>query len=255
MRRLLFTSVALAAAGVLRPAAAGAAEGTPPPRVSLLFVKSPLRAVEDAARSSLQERQPELLACYQRELARQPDPEATVTMSFTLQESGSVSMPEAVFLEPREDPEGDRLLECLTARAATWTFPAPEGGVAAVSVGLVFSTRPGPALAEATAAAAGSIDRESLRTVLRAHAGEIQRCYEQELARDHLLEGQVTLRWTVQPNGSVTDAGVDEAGTTLRNRKVQDCMLARVGGWRFPRPKGGGPAVIRNPWVLSRDVR
>jgi hypothetical protein len=31
--------------------------------------------------------------------------------------------------------------------------------------------------------------------------------------------------------------------------------VARVGGWRFPRPRGGGPAVITNPWVLSRDVK
>jgi hypothetical protein len=248
---VLLTALVLASALALRPEAALGADAAAP-RMSVLFVKSPMRAEVDAARASLQERRPELLACYQRELAK--DPEATVTLSWTLQASGAVSMPKAEFFEPREDPAGDRFLECLTARAARWTFPKPEGGAAPISVGIRFSTSTSSGVEPAEEAqAAGPIDKDTLRSFLQAHAGEIQKCYEQALAEDKLLGGKVTLRWTVQPDGSVVDASVDEAGTTLRNRKVHDCMLARVVHWKFPRPEGGGPAVIRNLWVLSRQ--
>jgi hypothetical protein len=261
MRREPLIATLLAAGAMLDPAgalAAGAAGtgGPGAPRVTVLHVKSALRPVADAARAVLNEHEGEILDCYRKELAKDPDPEAMVTMSWTLRASGSVSTPQAGFFEPREDAAGDRLLECLTSRVSRWRFPAPEGGAAAVSVGLSFSTRPGtePA-AEPGAPATGSIDRESLRKVLEAHAGEIQRCYEQELAQDRLLEGKVTLTWTVRPDGSVSAASVDEASTTLRNPRVHECMLARVAAWRFPRPRGGGPAVIKNPWVLSRGAQ
>jgi hypothetical protein len=234
-----------------QPLPARGADDAPTPRVSILSAKSAMRAVSDAAWAGVLAHRPELLACYQQTLAKDPDPEVTVTMSWSLQASGSVSMAKAVLYEPRDDAAADGFLECLTARAARWTFPAPEGGAAPVSVALEFSARTGGGPPDA-APAGGSIDGESLRKVLRDHAGEIQKCYEQELAQDGLLEGKVTLRWTVQPDGSVSNASVDEAGTTLRNRKVQDCMLARVAGWRFPKPKGGGAAVIKNPWTLSR---
>lgn len=252
MRRIHCTALVLASALALRPETAFGADA-PAPRVSVLFVKSPMRAEVDMARAALQEHRPELLACYQLELAKGPDPEATVTLSWTLQASGAVSTPKAEFFEPRDDAAGDRFLECLTARAAKWTFPKPEGGAAPISVGIRFSTSTGSGVEPAEEApAAGSIDKDTLRSFLQAHAGEIQMCYEQALAEDKLLGGKVTLRWTVQPDGSVVDASVDEAGTTLRNRKLHDCMLARVVGWKFPRPEGGGPVVIRNPWVLSR---
>ncbi len=250
MRRIAFAAVALASALPLAPVTVLAADA-PAPRVSVRYVKSPMRAVVDAARASLQERRPELLACYQQSLAKDADPEATVTLSFNLRASGAVSMAKAEFFEPREDAAGDRLLECLTARAGRWTFPAPEGGAAPVSVGLTFSTRPGAA-GDEPAPAAGAIDKEALKKVLQAHAADVQRCYEQELAQDKLLEGKVTLRWTVQPDGSVAGVSVDEDGTTLRNRKVHDCMLAGVAAWRFPKPRGGGAVEIKNLWTLGR---
>ena len=250
MKRILLTAVVVHAALALLAGATLGADA-PAPRVSILSVKSAMRAVSDAASAGVQGHRPDLLSCYQQTLAKDADPEVTVTMSWTLQASGSVSMAKAVLYEPRDDAAADRFLECLTTRAAKWTFPAPEGGATPVSVALEFAMRAGAGPADA-AAPTGSIDRESLRKVLLEHAAEIQSCYEPELAQDKLLEGKVTLRWTVQPDGSVTDASVDEPGTTLRSPKVHQCMLARVAGWRFPKPKGGGGAVIKNVWTLSR---
>jgi hypothetical protein len=31
---------------------------------------------------------------------------------------------------------------------------------------------------------------------------------------------------------------------------VHDCMRSRIQSWQFPKPKGGGIAVITYPWIL-----
>jgi len=103
-----------------------------------------------------------------------------------------------------------------------------------------------------TAAVVGSIDKELIRKVIQEHASQIRYCYEQELQRDPKLEGKVSIRWVINADGRVQNAQVDGGGgaTTLQNDRVQRCMMDRIASWEFPKPKGGGIAVITYPWIL-----
>jgi hypothetical protein len=101
-----------------------------------------------------------------------------------------------------------------------------------------------------TATVMGSLDRELVRKVIQDHAAQIRYCYEQQLALDPKLEGKVSLRWIINGDGRASNAQVDTSATTLLNAEIHRCMMARVSSWEFPKPKGGGVAVITYPWIL-----
>jgi pSer/pThr/pTyr-binding forkhead associated (FHA) protein len=96
----------------------------------------------------------------------------------------------------------------------------------------------------------GAIDKELIRRVIQEHASQIRYCYEQELQRDPKLEGKVVIRWIINADGHVSNPQVDGGGTTLGNDAVHRCMMDRIQSWEFPKPKGGGIAVITYPWIL-----
>jgi pSer/pThr/pTyr-binding forkhead associated (FHA) protein len=101
-----------------------------------------------------------------------------------------------------------------------------------------------------TAVVMGSVDKELIRKVIQDHAAQIRYCYEQQLAVNPRLQGKVSIKWVINGDGSASSAQVDRAGTTLEDQKVHDCMMARITSWQFPKPKGGGIAVITYPWIL-----
>lgn len=243
---------------VLDPAGPRAAAPSDAPAgaatVTIIAVKSPSAAAAAATRAALRQRERELLACYDQELAGDPEPATRVTLSWTLRANGSVSAPKAEFPDPRLDDAAFAFLGCLQERLARWTFGKPGAGSAPVEVGLTFHAASGSQPAKGTPLV-GSIGQDALRRVLDEHSGEITACYQRELAVDKGLEGKVKLKWAVQADGSVKDVRVDEAGTTLPNRKAIECMASRVAGWRFPPPRDGAIAVITNAWTLRTQLQ
>jgi FHA domain len=101
-----------------------------------------------------------------------------------------------------------------------------------------------------TAVVMGSVDKELIRKVIQDHAAQIRYCYEQQLAVNPRLQGKVSVKWVINGDGSASNAQIDGSGTTLDDGKVHDCMMARITSWQFPKPKGGGIAVITYPWIL-----
>ncbi|HEY6004788.1 MAG TPA: AgmX/PglI C-terminal domain-containing protein, partial [Anaeromyxobacter sp.] len=101
-----------------------------------------------------------------------------------------------------------------------------------------------------TAVVMGSIDKELIRKVIQDHASQIRYCYEQQLAINPRLQGKVSIKWIINADGSASGAQVDRSATTLEDGKVHECMMGRITSWEFPKPKGGGMAVITYPWIL-----
>jgi hypothetical protein len=105
-------------------------------------------------------------------------------------------------------------------------------------------------IATADAKVLGAIDPELIRRVIREHASQVRYCYEQQLALDPKLEGKIAIRWQIEADGRATNPQVELAETTLRNGEVQRCIMSRIVTWPFPKPKGGGIAVVKYPWIL-----
>jgi hypothetical protein len=105
-------------------------------------------------------------------------------------------------------------------------------------------------IATGTAQVMGSIDKELVRKVIQDHAAQIRYCYEQQLAINPRLAGKISIKWVINGDGSASSPQVDGSATTLEDGKVHECMMSRITSWQFPKPKGGGIAVITYPWIL-----
>lgn len=76
------------------------------------------------------------------------------------------------------------------------------------------------------------LNPEQIRTVVLAKALDFQGCFEAELARSPELKGEVTVAFTVAPDGSVEEARV--ISSSLGNAAVESCMLDVFRKLEFP---------------------
>ena len=98
----------------------------------------------------------------------------------------------------------------------------------------------------------GAIDPELIRKVIREHADQVRYCYEQQLTLNPKLGGKVAIQWNINADGDASDTVLDRADSTGEPGldKVAACIMSRIVTWEFPKPKGGGIAVVTYPWIL-----
>jgi hypothetical protein len=97
----------------------------------------------------------------------------------------------------------------------------------------------------------GQIDRDALARVINEHVNEMRACYERALLKDaNLGAGKVTLEWTIDESGSVSD--ISTKMSTVKNNEVVSCLLDVVRALKFPKPEGG--VVIVSYPILFNSV-
>lgn len=97
---------------------------------------------------------------------------------------------------------------------------------------------------------AGGLTREQVESVVRRNSGQLLFCYEKALQSQRDLRGRVSTSWVVGPAGQVTTAKV--VSTSLRNKQVENCVIASIKGWKFPRPVGGVHVDVSYPFDFGR---
>jgi hypothetical protein len=106
-----------------------------------------------------------------------------------------------------------------------------------------------PQVRQTKAEVKGSLDKDIIRRIVRAHLNEVRYCYNQGLVRDPALSGKVSIQFTISGSGSVSVATV--ASSTLSDENVASCIAKAVKRWTFPKPEGGGAVVVTYPFVLE----
>ncbi len=106
-----------------------------------------------------------------------------------------------------------------------------------------------PRVRQAKATIKGTMDKDIIRRIVRAHINEVRYCYNQGLARDPNLKGRVSIQFNIGPTGSVPVAVV--ADSSIKDTNVSNCIAKAVKRWQFPKPPGGGSAVVTYPFVLE----
>jgi len=97
----------------------------------------------------------------------------------------------------------------------------------------------------------GSLDKDIIRRIVRAHLGRVRHCYEKALASDASLAGKVTVSFVIGADGSVTSASVKDS--TLASESVESCVLKAVERMSFPKPIGGGVVAVSYPFVFASE--
>ncbi len=103
-----------------------------------------------------------------------------------------------------------------------------------------------PRVRQAKAQVLGSIDRQIVRRIVRAHIHEVRHCYNLGLAKDPNLKGRLQIKFVLKDDGLVSMVEVD---VSMGNEEVDLCVAEAVKSWRFP--KGCGNSIVTYPFVLE----
>jgi hypothetical protein len=92
----------------------------------------------------------------------------------------------------------------------------------------------------------GSLDKEIIRRIVHLHMNEVKYCYDQELVRNSRIEGRISVQFLISPFGQVQSSVLQS--TTMNNLHVEKCVVDAVKRWEFPKPTGGGIAIVSYPF-------
>lgn len=95
----------------------------------------------------------------------------------------------------------------------------------------------------------GEFDSNVVVSTIKARLRAIQMCYEQQLRRNPTLAGKVTIEFTIQPRGNVTDVKVKE--NTTGDAAVGTCVANTVSTFRFNPGPEGGSVSYSYPFVFA----
>jgi TonB family protein len=91
----------------------------------------------------------------------------------------------------------------------------------------------------------GTIDPAAAAAVTKKNFTKVRACYEKQLKINNLLQGNITVKIVVYPDGSVNSVRVVK--DTMRNETMNVCIQNEIKHWTFPKPEGG-KAEIHVPY-------
>ncbi|MFZ5442661.1 MAG: TonB family protein [Myxococcota bacterium] len=92
------------------------------------------------------------------------------------------------------------------------------------------------------------MDKELIRKVIASHRDQIRYCYELALQQAPSLAGKVSVKFLVNPAGSVVAAQVEQNTT---NAPLGECLVSRVRSWQFPAARLGAGYSVTYPFVFK----
>ncbi|MGB3049371.1 MAG: AgmX/PglI C-terminal domain-containing protein [Polyangiales bacterium] len=95
----------------------------------------------------------------------------------------------------------------------------------------------------------GEFDQALVQRQIKQRLKAITRCYESELRKNPTLSGKVTVTFTIQERGNVTNAQASE--NTTGSPAVADCVMRTISRFRFNPGPDGGSVTFRYPFVFQ----
>lgn len=94
----------------------------------------------------------------------------------------------------------------------------------------------------------GSLSKEQIYKVVKAHEAGVKYCYEKELQHKASLAGNIDIFWVIQPDGTVSKASIKSSA--MNDAAVEGCIVRQVKQWQFP--KAPGQTIVgRFPFVFK----
>jgi hypothetical protein len=81
--------------------------------------------------------------------------------------------------------------------------------------------------------------REDIQALIVAHRDEARKCYDDAFKTHPGIEGDIDIKWTINPKGAITDIMVDDTKSTIHEASVGTCIIAIIKTIKFAEsPKG-----------------
>ena len=137
----------------------------------------------------------------------------------------------------------------LNTIGSAWRGPGGENGYR--HVGLLTRGRRAmvPEVVSGVLTVRGSLGKEIIRRVVHQHINEVKFCYDQELARKPALAGRISVQFAISPVGQVITSVMQS--TSMDDARVENCVVSAVRRWEFPKPVGGGIAIVLYPFNFT----
>ncbi len=98
----------------------------------------------------------------------------------------------------------------------------------------------------------GGLDPDLIASIIKRYLPQIQHCYEQGLVKLPTLKGKVTVAFVITGQGTVSKPKIAES--SLDHTGTEACIIGKVKGWKFPKPKGGGTVGVKYPFILMSNI-
>jgi hypothetical protein len=95
---------------------------------------------------------------------------------------------------------------------------------------------------------------DQVNRVISSHMNEIRYCYDSATLRNEAIGGRLMTKFAVGLSGNVQTAGVG-AESTISDRRLHECIVAHLKGWKFPKPKGSKAVAIQFPFDFKSLTR
>ncbi len=76
--------------------------------------------------------------------------------------------------------------------------------------------------------------REDIGAAVQARRSIARGCYDNAANKDPKLEGDVNVKWVIDPGGVVTEVTIDPEFTNMSDEAINKCIIAMIKTLRFP---------------------
>ena len=90
--------------------------------------------------------------------------------------------------------------------------------------------------------------REDIQTIVMSRRDEARACYDKGLKDHPGIEGDLTVKFVIDPQGAVTDASVDSSKSTIIEPGVGACIVDIIKKIKFAPSKGGFETRANYPY-------
>lgn len=87
--------------------------------------------------------------------------------------------------------------------------------------------------------------------VIRTNVEDVRQCYETRLKEHPGTSGKVKVKFVISATGGVAESKAVQ--TTTNDGPLDECIVAAVRTWMFPKPKGGGTVIVTYPFVFRQQ--
>ena len=94
----------------------------------------------------------------------------------------------------------------------------------------------------------GGLSKYAVQAAIAKYLNQVRACYEEGLSKKPGMMGTVRVNFEVGGTGNVNYSRVQRS--SLGSKGVEDCIVDKMKGWKFPQPKGGQAVNINYPFLL-----